>query len=75
MAKKNSEARAGSPKPNEQKALSIDFDFEDLLAAAVVSVITKRQKNEHLPPDASRKFWSSEFESLLTAVTTLSYLV
>jgi hypothetical protein len=33
------------------------------------------KKTEHLPPDASRKFWSSEFESLLTAVTTLSYLV
>jgi len=44
MAKKNSAARAGSPKPNEQKAVSIDFDFEDLLAAAVVSVIIKRPK-------------------------------
>jgi hypothetical protein len=44
MAKKNSEARSGSPKRNEQKAAPIDFDFEDLLAAAVVSVITKRSK-------------------------------
>ncbi len=44
MAKKNSAARAGSPKPNEQKAVRIDFDFEDLLAAAVVSVIIKRPK-------------------------------
>jgi hypothetical protein len=44
MAKKNSETRSGSPKPNEQNAVSIDFDFEDLLAAAVVSVITKRPK-------------------------------
>ncbi len=44
MAKKNSEARPGSPKPNEHKAVHIDFDFEDLLAAAVVSVIIKRPK-------------------------------
>jgi hypothetical protein len=44
MAKKNSEARSGSPKRNEQKAVHIDFDFEDLLAAAVVSVIIKRPK-------------------------------
>jgi hypothetical protein len=44
MAKENSEARSGSPKRNEQKAVRIDFDFEDLLAAAVVSVIIKRPK-------------------------------
>jgi len=44
MAKKNSEARSGSPKRNEQKAVHIDFDFEDLLAAAVVSVIIQRPK-------------------------------
>ncbi len=44
MAKKNSEARPGSTKPNEQKAVSIDFDFENLLAAAVASVIIKRPK-------------------------------
>jgi hypothetical protein len=45
MAKKNSEARPGSPKRNEQKAVRIDVDFEDLLAAAAVaSVIIKRPK-------------------------------
>jgi hypothetical protein len=32
----------------------INFDFEDLLAAAVVSIIIKPPKNEHLPPDAAR---------------------
>jgi hypothetical protein len=44
MAKKNLEATTNSPKPNEQKAVHIDFDFEDLLAAAVVSFIIKRPK-------------------------------
>ncbi len=44
MAKKNSEVRSGSTKPNEQKAVGIDFDFENLLAAAVASVIIKRSK-------------------------------
>jgi hypothetical protein len=44
MAKKNLEARSGSPKRNDQKAAHINFDFEDLLAAAVVSVIIKRPK-------------------------------
>ncbi len=44
MAKKNLEARSGSPKRNDQEAAHIDFDFEDLLAAAVVSVIIKRPK-------------------------------
>jgi hypothetical protein len=44
MAKKNSEERSGSPKRNEQKAVHIDVDFEDLLAAAIVSVIIKRPK-------------------------------
>jgi hypothetical protein len=70
MAKKNSEARSGSPKRNEQKAARIDVDFEDLLGAAIASVIIKRQKNASFPPDASRKFSSSEFESLLKAVAT-----
>jgi hypothetical protein len=46
MAKKNSEARPGSPKRNEQKAVRIDVDFEDLLAAAVASVIIKRPKTQ-----------------------------
>jgi hypothetical protein len=46
MAKKNSEARPGSPKRNEQKAVRIDVDFEDLLAAAVASVIIKRPKKQ-----------------------------
>jgi hypothetical protein len=44
MAKKNSEARSGSPERNGQKAVRIDVDFEDLLAAAVASVIIKRPK-------------------------------
>ena len=48
MAKKNSEARSGSPKRNEQKAAPIDFDFEDLLAATVVSVIIKRSKKTNI---------------------------
>jgi hypothetical protein len=51
-AKKNSEARSGSPKPNEQKATHIDFVFEDLLAAAVASVIIKRPKKR---PFTSRR--------------------
>jgi hypothetical protein len=44
MAKKNSEARSGPPRRNEQKAVRINFDFEDLLAAAVVSIIIKPPK-------------------------------
>ncbi len=42
MAKKNLEAGSGSR--NERKAVHIDFDFENVLAAAVVSVIIKRPK-------------------------------
>jgi hypothetical protein len=37
MAKKNLEARSGSPRPNEQWAVRIDIDFEDLLAVALQS--------------------------------------
>ena len=46
MAKKNEneQERSTRPKRDEQKAPSIDFDFENLLAAAVVSVIIKRPK-------------------------------
>jgi hypothetical protein len=44
MAKKNLEARSGSPRRNEQRAVRIDIDFEDLLAVAVASVIIKRPK-------------------------------
>jgi hypothetical protein len=44
MAKKNLAARSGSPKRNEQKPASINFDFENLLAAAIASVIIKRPK-------------------------------
>ena len=44
MTKKNSEARSGSPKRDEQKAVRIEVDSEDLLAAAVASVIIKRKQ-------------------------------
>jgi len=44
MAKNNLEERSGWPKRDEQKAAGIDFDFENLLAAAVVTVINKRSK-------------------------------
>jgi hypothetical protein len=44
MGKKNLEERSGSPRRNEQKPVRIDVDFEDLLAAAVASVIIKRPK-------------------------------
>jgi hypothetical protein len=50
MTKKNSAARPGSPKRNEQKAVRIDVDFEDLLGAAVASVILKRPKKRKFPP-------------------------
>jgi len=50
MTKKNSEARSASPKRNEQKTAHIDFDFEDLLAAAVVSVVIKRPKKRKFTP-------------------------
>jgi hypothetical protein len=39
MAKKNLETRSGSPRRNQQRAVRIDIDFEDLLAVAVASVI------------------------------------
>jgi hypothetical protein len=52
IAKKNLEARSGSPKRNEQKAVHIGFDFENLLAAAVASVIIKRPKKR---PFSSRR--------------------
>jgi hypothetical protein len=48
MAKKNLEGRSGSPRRNEQKPVRIDVDFEDLLAAAVASVIIKRPKKRKL---------------------------
>jgi hypothetical protein len=41
MTKKNSEVHAGSPKPNVPKTMQIDFD--NLLAAAIASIVTKRQ--------------------------------
>lgn len=44
MAQKNLEGRAGSPRRNEQKPVRIDVDLEDLIAAAVASVIIKRPK-------------------------------
>jgi hypothetical protein len=54
MAKKNSEARSGSPERNGQKEVRIDIDFEDLLAAAVLRSLLNGQKSTSLPPDASR---------------------
>jgi len=50
MAKKNLEARTGSPKRGEQKAVQLDFDFENLLAAAVVSVVIKRPQKRKVTP-------------------------
>jgi hypothetical protein len=44
MAKKTSQARSGSPKRDEPKSAGVDLDFENLLVAAVASVIIKRTK-------------------------------
>jgi hypothetical protein len=44
MAKKNSQARSNPPKRDEQKSVAVNFDFEDLLAAAIVAVVIKRPK-------------------------------
>jgi hypothetical protein len=44
MATKTSQTRSGSPKRDEPKSAGVDVDFEDLLAAAIASVIIKRPK-------------------------------
>jgi len=54
MAKNNLEARSGSSKRNEQKAVQLDFDFENVLAAAVASVIIKRPKKRAFTSRRSR---------------------
>jgi hypothetical protein len=44
MAKKTSQKRSSSPKRDEPASAGIHLDFEDLLAAAIASVIIKRPK-------------------------------
>ena len=42
---------------NEPTSAGIHLDFEDLLAAAIASVIIKRPKNPKIYPDVDRKLW------------------
>jgi len=42
MARKNSQARSGSPKRDQLKSAGVDIDFEDPPATVIVSVVIKR---------------------------------
>jgi hypothetical protein len=44
MANKTSQAQAGSQKRVQPKSASVDLDFEDMLAAAIASVMIKKSK-------------------------------
>jgi len=44
MAKNHSQARSNPLKRDEQKSVGVNFDFEDLLVAAIVTVVIKRPK-------------------------------
>jgi hypothetical protein len=48
MANKTSQAQSGSPKRDQPRSASVDFDFEDLLVAAIASVMIKRPKKRNL---------------------------
>jgi hypothetical protein len=43
MANK-SQAQSGSPKRDQPKSASVDLDFEDMLVAAIASVMIKTSK-------------------------------
>ena len=45
MANK-SQAQSGSPKRDQPKSASVDLDFEDMLVAAIASVMIKRRKKK-----------------------------
>jgi len=50
MATKTSQTRSSSPKRDESTSAGIHLDFEDLLAAAIASVIIKRPKKRTFTP-------------------------
>ena len=52
MANKTSQAQAGSAKRDQPKSASVDLDFEDMLAAAIASVMIKKSKKRQF---ASRR--------------------
>jgi hypothetical protein len=52
MANKTSQTQSGSRKRDEPRSASVDFDFEDLLVAAIASLTIKRPKKKQF---ASRR--------------------